>query len=155
VKVSFWASIGFLLMLSLFYVGWDDPEYPSLQKAERFVRYVSSERQLKRSSFLALAGKKTPSHFVMWMFSPMGYAEWYVVEGSNLEFSADELKMIQRSGIPSIPSDVAIVSEKPNLERGKQVVVRGNNVKNMIIAESYLNPNEPPVRIREWEFPQY
>ncbi len=154
VKASLWIAVGIFLMLSLFYMNFGDTEYPGLQKAENVVRYVSSKHQLKRSSFPALAGEKSPSQFVKWMFSAMGSAEWYMVDASG-EFSSDELKMIKKTGVPLLPPDVTIVPDKPNFERGKQVVVKSDNVKNMIVIESYLDPKEPPVRTREWEFPKF
>ncbi len=153
-KASFWVAVGFLLLLPLFYMDFGDTEYPGLQKAERVVRYVSSKRQLKRSSFTAFAGENTPSRFVKWMFSSMGYAEWYMVDAPG-EFSAEELKMIKKTGVPLLPPDVAIVPDKPNPERGKQVVVKPDNARNMIIVESYLDPQGAPVRTGEWEFPKF
>ncbi len=153
-KASYGIGLGFLLMLPLFYLDYGDSEYPSLQKAENVVRYVSSKRQLKRSSFHAISGEKKPSRFVQWMFSNIGYAEWYMVDAPG-EFHAEELKMIKKSGIPLIPPDVAIVANKPNPERNKQVVVKADNTKNKILVESYLNPQNPPVRSHEWDFPQF
>jgi hypothetical protein len=154
VKASFWIALGILLMLPLLYMDFGDTKYPSLQKAESVVRKVSSKRQLKRSSFSALAGEKTPSQFVQWMFSPMGSAEWYMVDTPG-EFSSEELKMIKKTGVPLLPPDVTIVPNKPNLEHGKQVVVKTDNVKNLIIVESYIDPKESPVRTLEWEFPKF
>jgi hypothetical protein len=154
VRTSLWIAVGFLLMLPLFYMDFGDTEYPSLQKAEGVVRYVSSKRQLKRSTFSALAAEKTPSQFVKWMFSPMGSAEWYMVDEPG-ELSSEELRMIKKTDAPLLPPDVIIVPDKPNLEHGKQVVVKTDDVKSMLIVESYLDPKEPPVRTREWEFPKF
>jgi hypothetical protein len=151
-KLSIWIGIGFLLMLPLFYMNFSDTEYPALQKAEQVVRHVSSQRQLKRSSFYALDGEKTPSRFVQWMFSTLAHAEWYLIDAPG-EFNVEELKMIKKSGIPLIPPDVAIVPYKPDLERGKQVVVKADNTRNILIVESYIDPQMLPVRTRQWKFP--
>lgn len=153
-KASLWVAIGFLLMLPILYMDYADTEYPSLQKAERVVRHVSSKRQLKRSSFAYLSEKNTPSHFVKWMFSALGYAEWYMVDAPG-ELSTEELKMIKKTGVPLLPPDVAIVPDKPSLEHRKQVVVRPDILRNMIIAESYLDPKASPVRTSEWKFPKF
>ncbi|PIQ99197.1 MAG: hypothetical protein COV66_15115 [Nitrospinae bacterium CG11_big_fil_rev_8_21_14_0_20_45_15] len=150
-KLSIWIGTGFLLMLPLFYIDYSDTEYPALQKAEQVVRHVSSQRHLKHSSFYALDGEKTPSRFVQWMFSTLAHAEWYLVDAPG-EFNAEELKMIKKSGIPLIPPEVAIVPYKPDLERGKQVVVKADNTRNILVVESYIDPQMLPVRTREWEF---
>jgi len=150
-QISIWIGIGFLLMLPLFYMDFSDTEYPALQKAEQVVRHVSSQRQLKRSSFSALDGEKSPSRFVQWMFSTLGYAEWYLVDAPG-EFGVEELKMIEKRGIPLIPPEVSIVPHKPNLERGKQVVVKADDTRNILMVESYMDPRKPPTRTNEWEF---
>jgi len=150
-KASWGFAIGFLMMLPLFYMDCGGPEYPELQKAERAVRYISAKRQLKRSSFAALAGEKTASRFVQWMFSPLGFAEWRIIDQPG-EFSREELKMIKKTGVPLIPPGVSIVRDKPDPERGKQAVVKADDAKNMIVVEGYLDSKGPPVRISKWEF---
>ncbi len=152
-KTSYWIAVGFLFPMLFFFVNWEDSENPQLKKGVRVVRYLSSERQLKRSSFMVLKDK-SPSRFVDWMFSPMGTAEWPPLEDS-LEFGPEELKMMKKIGIPTIPKNVALVASTPDLERGKQIVVKANDQKQMIIVEGFVNPKSPPVFRDEISFPAF
>ncbi|KMP12358.1 hypothetical protein UZ36_01230 [Candidatus Nitromaritima sp. SCGC AAA799-C22] len=145
-------GIGFLLTLPLFYLDYGNSENPELKKAIRVVRHVSAKRNLMRSSFMALRGDKSPDQFVKWMFSPLGTAEWYMSENS-IEFSPEEMKMIERT-TPLVPADVSILSNRPKADRAKQVVVKPDNQRRMIIVEAYLNPKDPPVLVKEWKFPE-
>jgi len=146
-------GFGFLIVLSLFYVDYEDSDYPELRKAVRVVRHTSARNELRRSSFMVIKGDKTPSQFVSWMFSPMGTAEWYMPEDS-MEFTAEEMKMVGRVA-PLVPKDVAIVPDQAGAELGKQVVVISDDARKMIVVEAYLNPNKPPVFIKEWKFPEF
>ncbi len=153
-KASLWIGVGFLFPLILFFVDWEDSENPQLRNGFRVVRYLSSERQLKRSSFMAIK-EKNPSQFVDWMFSTLGTAEWPPYEDSLLEFDRDELNAMRRMGIPFIPKNVALVSKFPDFERGKQVVVKADDKKKIIILEGFINPKDFPVIIQEIKFPNF
>jgi hypothetical protein len=61
--------------------------------------------------------------------------------------------MIQKTGIPYLPSGVSLVSNKPDMDRGQQVVVRGDDERQMMVVEGYLDPQETPVLAQEWRFP--
>ncbi|GJL80268.1 MAG: hypothetical protein NPINA01_32570 [Nitrospinaceae bacterium] len=144
---------GSLWMVFLLLFGGCATEHPELEQAIKVVRHVSSEKQLKSSSFLILSGEKTPSNFLTWMFSAMGTAEWYVADGPSIEFSPDELEHIKRI-TPLVPENVAIVADHPDPEKGKQVVVISDDNKNIIVVEGYLDPKEPHVLRKEWHFPE-
>ncbi len=55
------------------------------------------------------------------MFSDMGTTEW-----------------------PIVPKDVAFVMEAPNLAKGRQVVLKADDSRNVLIVEAYENPNVQP-----------
>ena len=121
-----------------------------MNKAIRVVRHMSAERQLQRSAFRFTYPEGRPEQFVEWMFSPIGSAIWPPVEGGG-EFSKEEEKMIQKTGIPFLPSGVSLVSDKPDMDRGQQVVVRGYDERQMMVVVGYLDPQDALVLVMEEE----
>jgi len=130
-KLYVWAALGIIVVLPFLYMDYGSKEYPELNKAIRVVRYMSAERQLQRSAFRFTYPEGRPEQFVEWMFSPIGSAIWPPVAGGG-EFSQEEEKMIQKTGSPFLPSGVSLVSNKPDMDRGQQVVV-ANPVKPKIL----------------------
>lgn len=150
-KILPWAAgLGFLLMLPLFYVDWsEEGEYPRLEQAARVVRYMSAPRQLKRSSFNAIFPEGKPSDFVGWMFSEMGAAQW---PPSDSEFmDPEERRALQALGMPFSPTDVQIL-QALSPQSARQVIVKADDVKGMIVVEGYLSPDQPPTIVRQWAF---
>jgi hypothetical protein len=150
-KIYVWIVMGFLLVLPLFYLDFSPKDNIELRKGISVVRYMSAPRQLKRSAFGSTFPEGSPAQFVEWMFSPMGSAIWPPVEGGG-EFSLEEEKMIRKTGIPFLPSGVSLVSDGPDMDRGQQVVVRGDDERWMLVVEGYLDPQDDPVLIKEWQF---
>lgn len=152
-RAMLWMAMGFLLVTPFLF--WDSgtPKYPELRQAVDVVRHITSPRELGKSSFRFSTGEKFPSDFVKWMFSAMGTAEWYIVDQPGVEFSADELKAMKKGGIPLLPQDVRVVRDKPDPQYEKQIVVKPDDARRMIIVDIYLNPNGAPLRTREWAFP--
>ena len=148
-KMYVWIAIGFLLVLPLFYLDFSPKENIELRKGIAVVRYMSAPRQLQRSSFLLSYPDGTSEQFLSWMFSPLGAAEWPPYEG-GLEFSAEEEAMIRKTGIPFIPANLVLIPQEPDLEKGKQVVIRAE--RGLLIVEGYENPEEPPVVVKQWPF---
>jgi hypothetical protein len=149
-KLYVWIAIGVLLALPLFYVDFGPKENIELRKGIAVVRYMSAPRQLQRSSFLPTYPNGTSEQFLSWMFSSLGVAEWPPYEG-GLEFSPEEEAMIRKTGMPFIPANLVLISQEPDLEKGRQVVIRADN--GLLIAEGYENPEEPPVVIKKMAFP--
>jgi hypothetical protein len=150
-KIYAWLGMGFLLTLPLFYFDFSPKDNIELRKGISVIRYMSAPRQLKRSGFSATFSEGNAEQFVEWMFSPMGSAIWPPVEGGG-EFSHEEEKMIRKTGMPFLPPGISIVPNEPDLERGPQVVVSGDDERQMLVAEGYVDPQEAPVLIKEWEF---
>lgn len=150
-KIYVWIAIGFILVLPLFYLDFGPKENVELRKGIAVVRYMSSERQIKRSSFLLAYPEGTPEQFLSWMFSPMGLVEWPPYEG-GLEFSPEEERMVKKTGIPFLPKDLLLVPDEPELEKGRQVVIQADNEGRRLIVKGYENPSDLPVVIKEWEF---
>lgn len=151
-KLYVWAVLGIVVVLPLLYMDHSPKEHPQLNQAVRVVRYMSAERQLQRSAFRSAYPEGRPEQFVKWIFSPMGSALWPPREGGG-EFSREEQKMLKKTGIPFLPVNVALVAEQLDEERGQQVVVRGDDERQILVVEGYLDPQSDPVLVKEWRFP--
>ena len=149
-KLYVWAALVLIVVLPLLYMDYGSKEHPELNKAIRVVRHMSAERQLQHSAFRFTYPEGRPEQFVEWMFSPIGSAIWPPVEGGG-EFSEEEEKMIQKTGIPFLPSGVSLVSDKPDMDRGQQVVVRGYDERQMMVVVGYLDPQDALVLVMEEE----
>ncbi len=152
-KIYIWLAIGFILMLPFFFYDSSPKDNVELRKGIAVVRYMSAQRQLQRSSFLATYPGGTPEQFLEWLFSPMGAAEWPPYEG-GLEFSPEEEKMVRKAGMPFIPAGLLLVPHEPDTEKGMQVVISFDAETRSLIAEGYENPSNPPVLVKEWAFPE-
>ena len=150
-KVYVWAALGFIIMLPLFYMDYGSKEYPELSRGINIVRHISSDRQLNRSAFPHTYPEGGPEKFVEWMFSPMGSSIWPATEG-GMEFSLEEEKMMRKAGIPFLPSGISLVANNPDEDKERQVVISGDDERQMLIVEAYLNPQDVPVLVKEWRF---
>ena len=151
-KMYVWIALGFLLVLPLLYIDFSPKDSIELRKGIAVVRYLSAPRQLNRSAFRSAYPEGRPKQFVKWMFSPVGSSVWPPVEGGG-EFSLEEEKMIRKAGMPFLPPGVFLVSDKPDMGKGQQVVVRGDDEHKILVVEGYLNPQDAPVLVKEWGFP--
>ncbi len=150
-KVYVWAALGFIVMLPLFYIDYGSKEYPELNRGINIVRHISSDRQLKRSAFPHIYPEGGSEKFVEWIFSPIGSSVWPATEG-GVEFSREEEKMMRKAGIPFLPSGISLVANNPDEDKERQVVISGDNERQMLIVEAYLDPKDDPVLVKEWRF---
>jgi len=60
--------------------------------------------------------------------------------------------MIRKTGIPFLPSNVSLVFDEPDENRGQQLVVRGDDERKLLVVEGYLDPQDSPVLVKEWRF---
>ena len=151
-KLYVWAALGIMIVLPLLYLDYSPKENPELNRAINVLRYMSADRQLKRTAFRMSYPEASPEQFVKWMFSSMGAATWPPFEGGG-EFSQEEERMIKKTGMPFFPAGVAVVAIDPDRGRGRQVVVRGDDERQMLVVEGYLDPEAPAVVVKEWKFP--
>lgn len=65
---------------------------------------------------------------------------------------ADEMEKEQMAaiGAPLMPAGVAYSSREPDPSAGKQVVLRFDDERGVVIVDAYLDPAQPPVFTREW-----
>ena len=103
---------------------------PALQKTIHFVKYLASNRFLKKSGFRALNKQHTPSMFVSYLFSTMGSAEWV---STGDPFEEEQMKSI---GVPVPPRNV-IINNNYVPGGGTQVVLKGDDQNAQIIVEAY------------------
>lgn len=142
-----------VVSLLLSFLACSNPAPPDVEQAIRVVRYMSSANQLRRSSFLAAYSKGKPSQFVTWMFSPFGFVEWPYFQSfaESDPVAMEEAKSIR---MPLVPDSVAIVPNFPDTKKGRQVVVKADDERGMIIVEAYMDSQEPPLIVQEWKFPK-
>lgn len=147
---AIWGALGFLLVLPLLFIDWtDSPAYPRLEQAVKVVRYLSAPRQVSRSSFSAMFPDQRPSEFVKWMFSTPGKASWPPVEDGH----GDEVEAAQSLRIPMIPKDTLILPGQPHLNKaGRQLVVKADDPRGLLVVEGYFDSRHPPVFTREIPF---
>jgi hypothetical protein len=150
-KTWIWAfAAGFLLALPMLYFDYGESDHPELDQAVRAVRFLSSPNQIKRSSFWMIQEEKTPGRFVEWMFSPLGSAVW-APPGQSTGLPPGAAKQV-RGAAPQVPRGVRVVPGKPEPDGGRQVVVKADDARGMLVAEAYENPAEAPVFVKEWSF---
>jgi hypothetical protein len=151
-KMYVWIAIGCLLVLPLFYLDFSSKDNVELRKGIAVVKYMSAPRQLQRSSFLLAYPNGTPEQFLSWMFSPLGVAEWPPYEG-GLEFNPEEEAMIRKTGMRFIPVGLVLVPQEPDMEKGRQVVIKADTAQRLLIAEGYESPYDSPAVVKKWLFP--
>jgi hypothetical protein len=85
------------------------------------------------------------------MLSDRGAADWPYSEELDQQNPAigEEAKSI---GMPLIPKGVALVPRRPDATKKKQVVIKADDARNMIIVEGYTDPSAKPVMTTEWKF---
>jgi hypothetical protein len=125
----------------------------NLKQAARVVEHMLEPRQLSRSAFSVVFAEGTPSQFVSFMFSDIGTAEW-----PDSEAMAEQNPMLreqaQAIGAPLIPKGVAIIARAPSPKSGKQIVVKADDGRGVVIVEGYTDPTLGPVLVREYRVPK-
>ena len=139
---------GLLIGLTIASCVEQSPEGPvELKRAAAVVKYIIAPNQLRRSSFLAIFPEGKPSDFVTWMFSTFGTAEWPPYEDGD----PMELEQAKSIRMPVIPKDVTLTPREPDPKKGKQIVIKSDDPRGLIIVEGYLNPHKLPSLRREWK----
>jgi len=121
---------------------------PELKQAAKAFRHMAKPSELSRSMFSAAYPNGKPSQYVSFLFSGPGTAEWPIPLD---EYEEDAMRSAR---IPVIPQGLPIVKNKPDEDRGMQLVIRYDDGRNVVIAEGYEDPKKPAVLRREWELPK-
>ena len=120
------------------------PPAADLQSAVGVVGYLASSRYVSRSMYSATAETGQPSEFVDFLFSSMGAAE----RPESAPMS--EISQPGRGGPPLWPEGVAFRALAPDARAGRQVVIRPDDARGLVIAEAYARPGDKPVLQREF-----
>lgn len=144
-----------LLMVSSFLISacGEPSSPPELEQAADFVGWMLAPTNLARSTFPVVLPQGTPKQFVSWLFSTLGTADWPPSE-STAKQHPDEAEMARAIGAPLFPDDVRIFHSKTDSSAGKQVVVKWDDGRNVVIVEGYIDPSQTPVLVKEWELPR-
>ena len=135
-----------LLVLSYHLLGCSSQSSdPGLEKAAQVIQYMMRPKNLSRSIFSAAFADPKASNFVSYIFSPMGAAEW------PIPMDDFEKEQMQSIGAPIAPADISYNPLELATEKSRQIVVKFDDDKNLVIAEAYDNPNNPPIFVKEWE----
>jgi hypothetical protein len=128
-----------------------DPAPEDLRQGASVIGSMAAPRHLRQSMFLGLFPSGKPSQFVSFLFSTLGTAEWPESERSAARdpILGEEAAAI---GIPLLPDGVAFTDRSPKSELGRQIVVRFDDPRNLLIIEGYVDPTQPPVLTVEREF---
>jgi hypothetical protein len=128
---------------------------PDLAKAINAVGAMVSRHGLERSAFYAVYPDGTPSDFVAFLFSPLGKAEWVpddaATPGRTGLVSAEDVLAV---GGELRPGAVGLVSEAPEPRIHRQVVLRADDERGVVIAAAYEQPGQAPVVVHEWALPR-
>ena len=68
-----------------------------------------------------------------YIFSDLGIAEWPIALDP---LESEQLASVR---IPALPSDVALLPNRPDPRRGKQVVLRADDTGGAVVIEAYEN----------------
>ena len=123
---------------------------PELVQAAALVEHFTTPSVLERSTFPVVIPHGTPKQFVSWLFSQIGTAEWPLTK----EQSMRELGDAYVPGIPTLPDGVSYFHTKPDSARGRQIVVKWDDARGVVIVEGYLDPKQPPMLIKEYVLPK-
>jgi hypothetical protein len=124
-----------------------------LEQGADVVGSMLKPNHLSKSMFSAAFPKGKPSQFVSYFFSDMGAAEWPPREDSG-EFHQDEIQAMKQAGEIMMPARVAFIPLKPSPGKGKQIVIKYDDGKGVVITEGYIDPSQKPVLVKEWVLPK-
>lgn len=131
-----------LILAAGFFFSCAKPIPPELNQASRVISGMLRPSYLSDSMFYAAYPEGKPSDFVSYIFSEIGSAEW-----PPSDKWADELarQQMRASGQTVVPSGVYFSPHEPDVNQGMQVVIRADDVKNLVLIDGYVSPQEPPL----------
>jgi len=121
-----------------------------LNDAAKVIQYMMKPSHLARSAFAAAFSDPKPSEFVSYIFSEMGATEWPAADTGADELEREQMMAM---GAPMLPAGVAFVPRMVDPERGRQLVVKFDDSRGVVIVVGYEDPAQVPVFKREWVLP--
>ena len=132
-----------------FHCGKSEP--PDLHQAVASIHWELSEYNISRSMFAVVLPNGTPRQWVSYYFSPMGASEHAPSEEHATE---EDREMAKALRAPLWPKGVAAVHTKPNPSLGKQIVLKWDDARGVVIVEAYIDPGRDPEFVREIALPK-
>ena len=151
----YWCSIhlGIILIVAIgFLVSCEGPVPTDLDRAAKVVKYMSREDVLRATSFAKHFPKGKPSDFVNWFLSDEGRAQW-PDSLENADSNPEVRKEAYEKGAPIVPRKMNFVANRPDKNKGRQLVVIGDDSQGILVVEGYGNPVEKPKLLRQWKLP--
>ncbi len=125
-------------------------EPPELRQAAAVINWHLAEYNMARSMFPVVLPNGTPRQWVSYYFSVMGASESLPNEEHATE---EDHEMARAMRMPLWPAGVTAVHTKPDVLKGKQIVLKWDDTKRIVIVEAYLDPNGEPEFVREIPLP--
>jgi len=143
-------GITFMMLVMLFItacgeVGKSDAE---LEQAASAIKTMIRPNNLARSSFSVTQNEGKPSEYISFFFSTLGSAEWPVAMDPMEE---EQFKSIRQ---PTIPHTVHVIAHEPDPAKAgtKQLVLRADDARGVLIVDGYVDPLGTAIFSREWVF---
>ncbi|MGB5848415.1 MAG: hypothetical protein WBH40_08005 [Ignavibacteriaceae bacterium] len=149
IHLPFLFNLIFLVLLNFLLIqcaGNNSPE-TVWEKAEKFVKYHSSENYIKNKDgvFLSIDGELSASAWVDYFFSVYSTRNWL---SETDEYAAYTNEPLLPSGITLTPL------KKRNDVATPQLVIKSDDSNSLIIVEGYDHPDSEKVFMKEWKFPK-
>jgi hypothetical protein len=141
------------IIAQVFFACSEDSQTRDLERAAKAVEQMVAPLNATRSSFFVVLPDGTPKQFVSWFFSPMGSAEWPMVDDSP-ELSEDEANSMRSIGMPFRPKDVHYTHSKPDTTVQKQIVLTWNDTDGTVVLEGYKDPAQEPIFKKSFVLPK-
>ncbi len=125
---------------------------PELRRGVQLVRWMTTPEQLSRSMYSTFQDGKA-STLVSFMCSSMGASEWPETEESA-ERDPRLKDQAAAARLPLSPKGVAFVADAPNPAKGRQIVLKADDARQMLIVEAYDNPSQKPLVVEEIPLPK-
>lgn len=120
---------------------------PELKRGVQLIRWMAAPEQLSKSMYSTVQDGKA-STFVSYVFSDMGVAEWPQSEEAA-EHDPAIKERAMAALLPLSPKGVTFSANAPNPAKGRQVVLKSDDARQMIVIEAYDNPSAEPLMTDE------
>lgn len=120
---------------------------PELKRGVQLIRWMTAPAQLSKSMYSTIQDGKA-STWVNYFFSDMGAAEWPESEEAA-ERNPAIAEQAKSAGLPLAPKGVAFAADKPNPAKGRQIVLKADDARSVIIVEAYDTSSAKPLLVDE------
>lgn len=120
---------------------------PELKRGVQLIRWITAPERMAKSMYSAIQDGKA-STWVSYFFSDMGAAEWPETEEAA-ERDPAIAERAKSAGLPLAPKGISFFADKPNPEKGRQIVLKADDTRGVIIVEVYDTPSAKPLLVEE------